>query len=436
MKKLTGLISLFILSICIFFSSDVSAAENTGTIQVYVGQELSIDSLLGVEPGTYDGYTFRSSKKTVASVRDGILNAKKKGTTLLTIKKKGETSLKVTLSAVKPWIKVHMLDIGQGDSFLIQTVNSNILIDTGEYKEYSNLKKQLKQFGADQLDALVVTHFDTDHYGSAQSVIRDYLKDDGVFIHPLHAAENNRTYQNLQKFLLKNPVREKVLSVRDEGKIINELGLDGMEFMLLSADEGEDTNDSSLVFRMSFFGSSWLFTGDASASVLNRAMATYPEQIKADVLKVSHHGSDYSNPLLFIYRTGARISLIGVGAGNEYGHPAATTLSRLEKYTESIYRTDTDGTVTVAWKNGKYSVSTEQLIKRETVAGKEEVKIDPGTKGVVPEETPDQIIGNVKSHVYHMPTCGSLPIEKNRKYFGSMADAEAEGYHACGSCVK
>lgn len=435
MKRFFRVLALCLIMTAVICRKDAMAAGVKKTVQAYAGTKADLESLLGVSDGTYDGYSVKSSKKKVVSYSKGKVTVKKPGTAVLTLKK-GKKTEKYRINAEEPWIRVHMLDVGQGDSFLIQTVNSNILIDTGEYKEYSNLKKQLKQFGADRLDAFIVTHFDTDHYGSAQSIIRDYLKEDGIFVHPLRSADGNRTYENLQKYLLRNPVREKVLSVPNEGSVIDAIGFDGMEFMLLSADEGDDMNDSSIILKLSFFGSSWLFTGDASASVLNRAMDRYPEQIRTDVLKVSHHGSDYSNPLLFIYRTGADIALISVGAGNDYGHPAVTTLSRLEKYTGSIYRTDTDGTVSLEWKDGTYSVSTEKLIKRQVKASTEDGKTDQGTKGLQPEQAQGQVIGNVKSHVYHLPTCGSLPIEKNRKYFDDIADAEAEGYHACGNCVK
>jgi competence protein ComEC len=192
-----------------------------------------------------------------------------------------------------------------------------------------------------------------------------------------------------------------------------------MEFTLLSADAGEDTNDSSLVFRLDYAGSSWLFTGDASASVLDSIVEKNRKAVDVDVLKVSHHGSAYSNPIAFIKYASPEISLIGVGKDNEHGHPATTTMSRLIKFSKSIYRTDNDGGITVTY-DGTYKVTT--------LAGK-----NAGNGQAVSE---GQVIGNVKSLVCHLPGCSSLPAEKNRVYFDSIADAEEAGYKPCGYCCK
>ena len=211
---------------------------------------------------------------------------------------------------------------------------------------------------------------------------------------------------------------ELILTGKDEGRIIKEISLDGMVFTLLAADEGEDTNDSSLVLRMTYGKSSWLFTGDAPSAVLNKVMDEYPSLIKADVLKVSHHGSDYSNPVLFIKNVGAKMALISVGKDNDYGHPTQNVLKRLQTYISEIYRTDTDEMVTVTY-NGKYSV--------------EKTGKNTGSADVV-APTEYTVIGNKNSKAYHSPDCTSLPIEKNRVYFDSAADAEEAGYHACGMC--
>ena len=216
----------------------------------------------------------------------------------------------------------------------------------------------------------------------------------------------------------KNNVKELVLT-KDSLGSITEMNRDGMEFTLLSADAGEDTNDSSLVFRLDYAGSSWLFTGDASASVLDSVVEKNRKAVDVDVLKVSHHGSAYSNPIAFIKYASPEISLIGVGKDNEHGHPATTTMSRLIKFSGSIYRTDNDGGITVTY-DGTYKVTT--------LAGK-----NAGNGQAVSE---GQVIGNAKSLVCHLPDCNSLPAEKNRVYFDSIADAEEAGYKPCGYCCK
>lgn len=357
----------------------------------------------------------KSSKKSVVAVKKGNLTAKKAGKTTVSFKESGK-KYKVTVTVTKPLIKVSMLDVGQGDSFLIQTANTNILIDTGEYREYTNLKKQLAALGCGRIDILVATHFDTDHYGSAQSILKDFGKD-ALFVHPSRPSEYS-TYTNLMAYVSRNNVKELVLT-KDSLGSIDAMNRDGMMFTLLSADAGEDTNDSSLVFRLDYAGSSWMFTGDAPAAVLDEIAAKDRKSVDVDVFKVSHHGSAYSNPIAFIKYASPKISLIGVGKDNEHGHPATTTMSRLIKFSESIYRTDADGGITVTY-DGKYTVTTLE-----------------GKKAGDGQATPEgQVIGNAKSLVCHLPGCTSLPAEKNRVYFDSIADAEEAGYKPCGYCCK
>jgi len=417
MRRIIKLLMALTLAVAMVLTTGVTTETKAMTYSVKSNVMIVGQTMDASELGTAltKSAKVTSSKKKVIAVKGTTLTAKKAGKTTITIKQNGK-SQKYTVTVKKPSIKVNMLDVGQGDAFLIQTGSATVLIDTGEYKYYDQLKSQLKQLGVDKIDALIVSHFDTDHFGSAQSVLRDYAKD-GVFVHPTRPS-TSQTYKYLMDAVAKYGYKEIVLTGKDEGKVVKEISLDGMVFTLLAADEGEDTNDSSLVLRMTYGKSSWLFTGDASSSVLNKVMDEYPSLIKADVLKVSHHGSDYSNPVLFIKNVGAKMALISVGKDNDYGHPTANVLKRLQTYISDIYRTDTDEMVSVTY-NGKYSV--------------EKTGKNTGSSDTV---TPTEytVIGNKNSKVYHSPDCTSLPIEKNRVYFDSAADAEEAGYHACGMC--
>lgn len=414
MKKFKLLLCMAIAAICIVFTG-AAPAEAVTQYVMYVGQEAPAAELLSL-PGEKIT-SVKVKQKKILSYKKGKLKAHKEGSASVTFKAGGKKR-SVSVKVVKPQVTVTMLDVGQGDSFLIKTsAGSIILIDTGEYKMYKDLKKQLAALGVGKIDALVVTHFDSDHCGSAQSVLKDFGKD-AVFVHPSRESTSS-TYKNLMGYVRGANVQQVTLSKADEGKAIQCLSFDGISFTLLAADEEEDMNDSSIVMRLDAYGSSWMFTGDASAKVLDDVLEKYgKETVDVDVLKVSHHGSAYSNPVLFIHDASPEIALIGVGKDNSYGHPAKTTMDRLIKYAGSIYRTDLDGMVSVTWNGKAYTA-------------------DKAPASVQGQDNTDRlIIGNVKSLVCHDENCSSLPAEQNRVYFNTLEEAEAAGYRPCGKCLK
>ena len=197
MKKILKLFLVFTLAIATVLTTEVTSEKiyaktySAKANVMIVGQTMNAGEL-----GTALAKSAKvtSSKKKVIAVKGTTLTAKKAGTSVITIKQNGK-SQKYTVTVKKPSIKVSMLDVGQGDAFLIQTENATVLVDTGEYKYYDQLKSQLKQLGVGKIDALIVSHFDTDHFGSAQSVLRDYAKD-GIFVHPTRPS-SSQTYKYL-----------------------------------------------------------------------------------------------------------------------------------------------------------------------------------------------------------------------------------------------
>ena len=194
----------------------------------------------------------------------------------------------------------------------------------------------------------------------------------------------------------------------------------GCNIKVLAADEGEDSNASSIVMRIDYYRNSFLFTGDASAAVLNKIMDSGAD-ITADVLKVAHHGSDYTNPALFLKTVNPHISLISVSRDNQYGHPSDLVTGRLETFGSEIYRTDTNGMITVSGDGKNLVTECNNLINWDAES---ELKVEDGP-----------IIGNVRSRVYHIVDCLSLPDPKKRIYFASAEDAEEAGYRRCENCL-
>ena len=344
--------------------------------------------------------------------KDGYVYAIIPGTsTVVYVDENGEYIFK-RFKVEKSNIETIMLDIGQGDAFLVKVNGWNILVDTGEKKYYEFLKQQLVELEIDYIDTLIVSHMDTDHMGSATLVMQDYGINEVIIP---YTAGNSVEYNKFMNYLDRELVNIIYAEKDDHYSLGYGCGLD-----ILSADAGEDTNASSIVMRMSYYDNTFLFTGDAPASVLNQIMND--RDIKVDVLKVPHHGSDTSSPLLFLKNCGADISLISVGRDNAYGHPDDNVIRRLETLGSIIYRTDIDGTVIVCGNGKELSVDSYHIIDWDA---ENRLKVDKGP-----------IIGNLNSHVYHNDSCMSLPAEKNRIYFMYAKDAETAGYRPCNMCIE
>lgn len=316
-------------------------------------------------------------------------------------------------------LKVHFIDVGQGDAILCQYGKSSVLIDSGTEKEYYKLKAYLKKAKISKISSVILTHPDSDHIGAADLVIEDYgVKK--VYMTTYKSSSNE--YKELLAAISENDVKR--INVKKGSKI----SIGSLKANVLSADvKADNSNDSSIVTLLKFKKQQFLFTGDISASVENTISSQY-DLSKVSVLKVAHHGSNYSSPINYLKVISPKISVISVGKSNSYGHPHKFVLRRLKKYSENIYRTDKVGTIVVTTNGSKKSLS----VKKIKVATKNDA--DSGT---TEQQTIEKnIIANKNSKVYHINTCSHLPNEKNRVYFNSSKNAEDEGYRPCSFCCE
>ncbi len=250
-----------------------------------------------------------------------------------------------------------MIDIGQGDSILIEAPEANVLIDAGENGKGDEVLGYLKAHGISTLDIVIGTHAHSDHIGGLDDVIRGV----GVkkVILPEMAEESvptTKTYTSLLTAILEKGLKITTAKVGDtynlgDGAALQIVGPNGVF---------TDLNNTSVVCRLTYGENSFLFTGDcedkAETAILQRKGIT----VSADVLKVGHHGSDTSTSDPFLEAVGPEIALISVGTGNTYSHPVPSTLEKLEKRGIEIYRTDLSGSVVVASDGKKLTVTTEK----------------------------------------------------------------------------
>jgi competence protein ComEC len=247
-----------------------------------------------------------------------------------------------TVSIAEDELTVHFIDVGQGDSQLITLHGKTMLIDAGEADYGDTVVSYIQNLGITKLDYIIATHPHSDHIGGLPKVIEKF--EIGKVITPkLPPAKTPTTkvYENLI-----DAVDEKggKLTAAVAGESFK---LSDADITIVSPDEGaqfSDLNDYSVVIRLVYKDSTWLFTGDAEKPA-ETAILDSGREIRADILKVGHHGSSNSSTADFLAKVKPRWAVIEVGVDNSYNHPAEQALDRLSGYTERIFRTDIDGNV-------------------------------------------------------------------------------------------
>lgn len=242
---------------------------------------------------------------------------------------------------------IKIIDVGQGDSILIHSKNSNILIDTGgitsyNMKQWQKRKNQysvvknttiplLKSMGIKRINYLILTHGDYDHAGDTINLIENF-KVDKIYL-------NQGNFNYLEKKIItsfKNTYQVK------EGQIFY-LG----DLVLIELNkEFSDENDSSSVFLLIYNDVKVLLTGDASIKSEKYILDNY-DIGKINILKLGHHGSKTSTSNLLLKSTSPDLALISCGYNNKFKHPHKETLKKLNKYRISYLRTDFEGTITI-----------------------------------------------------------------------------------------
>lgn len=249
-------------------------------------------------------------------------------------------------------LTVHFLDVGQGDSILIQFNGKNMLIDAGESNMGNRVASYLKGRGVAKLDVVVATHAHTDHIGGMTSVLNTFPV--GRFVDSGN-PHTSRTYENV---LILIEEKDIPFTVAKRGQTIN---LDpALSIQVLNPGSVllDDLNEDSVVLKLTHGQVSFLLTGDAGSEAEQNMMSANSD-LNSDILKVGHHGSRYSSSSQFLSRVSPDVSVIQVGSGNSYGHPTTEALSALRNSGSTIYRTDTHGNVIITSDGITYTVKTQ-----------------------------------------------------------------------------
>lgn len=224
--------------------------------------------------------------------------------------------------------KIYMLDIGQGDSFLIEAPNgTQLLIDGGrDAKVLTQLAAVLPR-GDRFIDVVIATHPDADHIGGLPTVIDRYAV--GVFL-TSKVFTDTKTLASLFDTLARRNVR--AYYVR-RGMTITLDPIERVTFSVLFPDRDTsmwETNAASVVGRLDVGERSALFTGDSPSTIEHFLVQADPKDINVDILKLGHHGSKFSSSAEFLKAVSPTLALISAGVNNRYGHPTTEVLGRLK----------------------------------------------------------------------------------------------------------
>ena len=307
-----------------------------------------------------------------------------------------------------PSLKVHFIDVGQGDSIFIELPDSKtMLIDCGEYEYAGFVSDYIKNLGYSSLDYAVATHPHTDHMGGMATLIKKFKPQN--FYMP-DAAHDTLAFDKMLEAVANSGCNAEYAVA---GKLIFDLNGARAEFLAPHKNSFADFNNLSAVIKLTYKNSSFLFTGDAEYYSEGR-MISAKVDLSADVLKCGHHGSSSSTGEKFLNKVNPKYAVISAGKDNSYGHPHIETIAKLDRMGVEYYLTSEAGTVVISTDGEAYAVQTIKTADNRNIADY------------------TKVYRTKKGKRYHIEGCDGL---KYTKIPTTIEEAESMGLTPCNACM-
>lgn len=323
---------------------------------------------------------------------------------------------------VDPGFSAVFLDVGQGDAALLGYGDHWLLIDGGGNGSSSKIYSVLKQRGITHLELVIASHSHEDHIGGLSAAFQIAQVD--TVLCPTDNAQG-KSFENLKRFAQE---KSSGITVPKAGDIYT---LGKIRVEILGLNTGPTENARSMVTKVSFGNSVFLFPGDMEAEYVP------PDwDLSATVLKVSHHGSRNGTSRDLLERVSPRYAVLSLGAENPYNMPHEATLSLLKDTCSVVFRTDLQGDITFHSDGNTLQAST-----RKNAGSREIFTPGDGSSGSleIKETSSDAYpyVINTGSRVFHNPDCTSTTqMKESNKRFSTETREEliAAGYKPCGNC--
>lgn len=286
-----------------------------------------------------------SQRETVATTTTAVTTQKE------TEKTSGKAESKPEAAAQ---MQVHFIDCGQGDCTLITCGGEAMLIDSGELDDKNTVINYIKAQGVSSFKYVVVTHPHTDHMGEMPDILKAFKTE--KFIMPKVPDSMTPTIMRYEKLL--KQVKAQGLTVTWSGDETYKLGSAEVKTFTPKKAQ-EDLNNYSTLVKVTCGGKSVLITGDCEKAEEQDIMSQGFD-LKADILKVAHHGSYKGTTYEFLETVVPSYAVISCGKDNDYGHPHDSTMKRLKKKVKNIYITKDNGTVVFDCSGSGITVKTQR----------------------------------------------------------------------------
>ena len=247
-------------------------------------------------------------------------------------------------------VTIKFIDVGQGEAILIALPEKTVLIDAGPTGSAPKIAQVLQELGRNKIDYLVATHPDEDHIGGMADVISS------TQIGTIYAPNKTNNTATYRKFLAAIQNNNLQITLAEAGTIIDQTDAYKLEILWPTKDVNfPDTNDYSIIIKLTVGNKTFLFTGDAPT---NAILDANPGHI--DVLKLSHHGSRTGTNEQLVRKLSPTYAILSYALDNSYGHPMQSVLNALHKHSVEIWGTGANGTITITCDGTTIDISSEK----------------------------------------------------------------------------